>query len=152
MHPERGRLLFRTRSLHRRGNSLLGVFALAAAAPSVVQAYRHGWARDKLALAFFYGASYGAVALLGLRQVAFYENGIFLPQEASGPRPRFVPWISIERYHWEDDILTVVPSSSILSTGGGEPLTGGSVKVPQDRRVEVENLLARSGIKASTPV
>ena len=54
-----------------------------------------------------------------------------------------MPWNSIERYHWEGDVLTVIPGTSILRTGGGEPLTGGSVKVPLDRRAEVENLLAR---------
>jgi hypothetical protein len=144
MHAERGRLLFRTRSLHRRGNYVVQALALVAAAPWVVEAYRHGWQADKLIMAAIYALMFGSVALLGLRQVAFYENGIYFPQEPSGSKPRFVPWNSIERYHWEGDVLTVVPGISVLSTGGGEPLTGGSVKISLEHRAEVERLLTRA--------
>jgi hypothetical protein len=144
MHPERGGLLFRTRSLNRRGSSLLAALIVVVVAPAYVTAYRHKWEAGELVPAIMYTVFYFLLASLGLRQVAFYENGIYFPQEPSGPRPRFVAWNSIERYHWDSDLLTVIPGTSILKSGGGAPLTGGSVKVPPDRRAEVENLLART--------
>lgn len=143
MHPERGALLFRTRSLHRRGNALVSAISVLASVPWVLDSYRLGWRRDKLLLGVLYAVMFGAAALVGLRGVGFYENGISFPQEPAGPRPRFVPWSAIERYHWDGDILTVVAAASVLSTGGGEPLTGGSVKVAPSQRAEVERLLAR---------
>ena len=42
----------------------------------------------------------------------------------------------------DQDVLTIVPESSILSGGsGGAPIIGGSVRIPTGRRVQVENLL-----------
>lgn len=43
---------------------------------------------------------------------------------------------------WEGDVLTVVPSPTLIA--GGKPLTGGSVKVPKARRAEVERLQAQA--------
>jgi hypothetical protein len=88
-------------------------------------------------------AGYGLSFLLS-RKVQFYENGIHFPQEPSGGRARFIAWPQIDRFYWEDDVLTIVPASSVLSSGGGGgvPLLGGSVRISMARRVQVENLLA----------
>lgn len=143
LHPERGRLLFRLKNRSRGGDYLVAALAVLCGIPWLIEAYRHAWSLDRVLLALAYPLMFGAASALGRRQVAFYENGIFFPQEPSGARQRFIPWTAIERYHWDGDVLAVVPSSSILSTGSAEPLTGGSIKVPLSRRVEAENLLAR---------
>ncbi len=74
---------------------------------------------------------------------AVYENGIQFPSDASNGRGRFIAWPEVERYHWDGDILTVVPTASVI--GGaelGRPLLGGAVRIPPGKRVQMENLLA----------
>ena len=100
--------------------------------------HRHDW------WIVLYFVGWGVTFLMG-RRVSFYENGIYFPQDPSGGRARFIAWRDLERFHWDGDLLTVVPPSSLLAGGGGDvgmPVLGGSVHVPAAKRVEVENLLA----------
>jgi hypothetical protein len=59
-------------------------------------------------------------------------------------RRRFIAWPQIERFHWDGDVLTVVPFTSFLMGCGsiGRPVLGGSIRVPAGQRVQVENLLS----------
>jgi hypothetical protein len=58
------------------------------------------------------------------RKVAFCENGSHFPQEPSGPRARFIAWPHIERFYWDDDVLTIMPASSLLRGGGRSARVG----------------------------
>lgn len=142
MDTPRGRLLFTTRSLTRWLAYLLVVVAAIAIGASFLEAYIKFW-NIKTLVAAILAALLGAADIFRrLRYIKFYENGIFFPEEESDSKDRFIGWHEIARFSWEGDVLTVVPSP-ILTTGG-EPLTGGSVKVPKARRAEVERLLAQA--------
>lgn len=69
------------------------------------------------------------------RKGSVYENGILLP----GTQNRFIAWSQIERFHWDGDILTIIPASPIM--GGG-----GDLRVPADKRAQMESLLAKSAV------
>jgi hypothetical protein len=49
------------------------------------------------------------------RRVSVYQNGIHLPADSSDARSRFVAWSQVERFHWDGDILTIVPTSSVMA-------------------------------------
>jgi len=139
-HTERGKLLFRVAAGKPRERNIWAVVAITVAIVYAYEAYkehRSDWGM----LIFFVG--YGLSFLLN-RKVDVYENGIHFPQEPSGGQTPFIAWPQIQRCYWDDDVLTIVPASSVLSSGGGGgvPLLGGSVRVPMARRVQVENLLA----------
>lgn len=119
--------------------------AILLTVPWIIDAYRHDWAMDKIAFAAIYLVLYGILALR-TRRMDFYESGIYFPGESSGLKPRFIAWSAIERFHWDGDSLTVVPGTSILSSGGEPPAAGGTVMIPTSRRAEVERLLARAAI------
>lgn len=143
MYEDRGRLLFRANGLWRGLGICAGWIALAFL--WIFDSGRHGWETMDMIIGVI-NLIYGGISVFSLvrsvRGVAFYEKGIFFPQEISGARARFIYWSAVERTHWDGDVLTVVPSTSVLSTGGGPRLSGGSVKVPRNRRAEVEQLLA----------
>lgn len=109
----------------------------------------HGWEAGDICLGALYALIFAVLVFRQIRGVVFYGNGVYFPGEPSGGNPRFIPWSAVERYHWDGDVLTVVPQSSILATGGAAPLAGGSVKVPQSRRAEVERLLAAVPLRHS---
>lgn len=141
MHAERGQLLFRTASLPRRSALLVILGWIGLALLWTYDSMRHGWDAGNLFLSGCYAVMCAVFIFRTLRGVLFYEKGVYFPNEPSGARARFIPWMAIERFHWDGDVLTVVPVSTILGTGGGAPLTGGSVRVPAGRRAEVERLL-----------
>ena len=140
MDAERGKLLFRVAAEKRPERNIWTIVAIALAIVYGYEAYREH--RSDWGMVIFF-AGYGLSFLLS-RKVAFYENGIHFPQEPSGPRARFIAWPQIERFYWDDDVLTIVPASSLLRGGGGEggPVLGGSVRIPIARRRQVETLLA----------
>ncbi len=142
MREERGALLFRTAILTPRTGLGIAAAWMVLAALWIFDSSRHGWDAGDVLVGVGYAVIFALFVIRAVRGVLFYEKGVFFPGEPSGGRPRFIPWSAVERYHWDGDVLTVVPQSSILATGGSAPLAGGSVKVPQSRRVEVERLLA----------
>jgi hypothetical protein len=139
MHAERGRLLFRLAAEKRPERLIWAIVAIALASFYAYEAYKEH--RSDWGMVIFF-VGYGLSFLLS-RKVGFYENGIYFPQEPSGGRTRFIAWPQIKRFYWDQDVLTIVPESSILSGGiGGVPIIGGSVRIPTGRRVQVENLLS----------
>ena len=140
MQAERGKLLFRVAAEKRPERNIWAIVAIGLAIVYAYEAYKEH--RSDWGMVIFF-AGYGLSFLLS-RKVQFYENGIHFPQEPSGGRARFIAWPQIQRFYWDDDVLTIVPASSVLSSGGGGgvPLLGGSVRIPMARRVQVENLLA----------
>ena len=139
MHAERRRLLFRVAAEKRPERFIWTIVAIAV---PIFYAYgTHKEHRSDWGMVIFF-AGYGISFLLS-RKVGFYENGIHFPQEPSGGRTRFIAWPQIKRFCWDQDVLTIVPESSILGGGsGGAPIIGGSVRIPTGRRVRVENLLS----------
>jgi hypothetical protein len=84
------------------------------------------------------------------RRVSIYQNGIHFPRDSSGAQSRFIAWSQVERFHWDGDVLTIVPTSSVI--GGselGRPLLGGAIRVPMNKRVQLENILAGLAGKSS---
>jgi hypothetical protein len=74
-----------------------------------------------------------------------YENGILFPGDTNADQVRFIRWSQIDRYHWAGDVLTIVPTSSVMGGADlGRQLLGGSARVPADKRGQIENLLAKS--------
>ena len=141
MRAERGKLLFRVAADQQLHRHIWAGVAAALAALFAYEGYREH-RTDWGSVIFF--AGYLLTALLS-RKVAFYENGIHFPEEPTGPRARFIAWGQIERFHWEGDVLTVVPTSSLLGRGAGsvgDLSRAGSVRVPTGRRVQLENLLS----------
>ena len=140
MHAERGKLLFRVTAEQQAQRAIWAVVATALATLFAYDAstkHRADWGT------VIFLAGYG-LSFLRSRKVLFCENGIYFPEDPSGPRARFIAWRQIERFHWDGDVLTVVPSSSLLGGAGSlsGPNTGGSVRVPTGRRIHVENLLS----------
>lgn len=140
MDTPRGRLLFTTNSVSRWLEYLLVVVGVIAIGGEFLTPYIKLWNTKALTAAILAALIGVAEILRRLRHIKFYENGIFFPDEESESKDGFIGWKDIARFHWEGDILTVVPSPAL--TAGGELLTGGSVKVPKARRAEVERLLA----------
>jgi hypothetical protein len=139
MHAERGRLLFRVAAENRQERFIWTIVAIALAIFYAYEAYKEH--RSDWGMVIFF-VGYGLSFLLS-RKVGFYEKGIHFPEEPSGGRTRFIAWPQIKRFYWDQDVLTIVPESSILSGGsGGAPIIGGSVRIPTGRRVQVENLLS----------
>jgi len=140
MHAERGKLLFRVAAEKRPERNIWTIVAIALAIVYGYEAYKEH--RSDWGMVIFF-AGYGLSFLLS-RKVAFYENGIHFPQEPSVPRARFIAWPQIERFYWDDDVLTIVPASSLLrgGGGGGGPVLGGSVRIPIAWRLQVVTLLA----------
>jgi hypothetical protein len=149
MHADRGKLLFRVNVDKRNNSALAGpqfqrlIWDGVACAMASVFAYDASTSHrvDWSALIFF--AGYG-LSFVRSRKVLFYENGIYFPEDPAGGQSRFIAWRQIERYHWDADVLTVMPATSLL--GGAGSLSGlyagGTVRVPTARRVQVENLLS----------
>jgi hypothetical protein len=95
-------------------------------------------------------ASNSMVVFFLQRRASIYENGIQLPANSSGSRGRFIAWSQVERFHWDGDVLTIVPTSSVMAGADLErPLIGGTVRIPASRRAQIENHLA-GGIQAPT--
>jgi len=139
---ERGALLFRVSPNRHRDQLLWLVAGLAFAAVVLIEArWRHKPLDSPLLfLAVFYTAMFFAQ-----RRAAVYENGIQLPADTSGARSRFILWSQLARFHWDGDVLTIVPTTAVM--GGAElerPLLGGSVRIPADRRGQVESILAKA--------
>jgi hypothetical protein len=141
MRAERGKLLFRVNAEQQLQRHIWAGVAAVLAALFAYEGYREH-RMDWGSVIFFVG--YLLTAMLS-RKVAFYENGIHFLEEPAGPRARFIAWGQIERFHWDGDVLTVVPTSSLLGPGAGaagDLSRAGSVRVPAGRRVQVENLLS----------
>lgn len=140
---ERGKLLFRVPSASReRSRIWLLILGLALAAMILGEAYwRHrpiNW--PMLVMAGGYTAMYFIT-----RRGSVYENGVLLPADTNAAQGRFIAWSQIERYHWDGDVLTIVPTSSVMGGADlGRPLLGGSARVPADKQAQVESLLAKS--------
>ena len=136
MNAKRGKLLFRVAAEKPREGSIWAIEAIGLAIVYAYGAYKEH--RSDWGMLIFF-AGYG-LSFLWNRKVEFYENGMQFPQQQGGG-PRFIAWPQIQRFYWDDDVLTIVPASSVLSNGGGVPVLGGSVRIPMARRVQVENLL-----------
>jgi len=137
---ERGALLFRVSPNRNRDQYLWLLAAIAMAVVILLVPWLEHRRMDS-ALPFF--AAFYAAMFFAQRRAAVYENGIQLPADTSGARGRFIAWPQVERFHWDGDVLTIVPTMSVM--GGqdlGRPLIGGSVRIPADKRVQIENLLA----------
>jgi hypothetical protein len=142
MHSERGTLLFKVAADRQPERYIWAVLAVCFAVVCAISVYReHG---SNLGMLIFFVA-YGLRFLVS-RKVVFYENGIHFPPDPSGARERFIAWPQVERFHWDGDVLTIIPSTSVLTSGGGSgasALAGGTLRIPAARRAEVENLLSR---------
>jgi hypothetical protein len=141
MHAERGKLLFRIKADKQPQRYLWLLGGVVLAGLWIYDAYRD---RRLDFVRIVLPILYVGLFLQKFRRVTFYENGIHFPAETSGAPPRFISWGEIERFHWDGDMLSIVPGSSLLSGGGanaGAPKVPGSVTVPLARRTEVENLL-----------
>ena len=67
----------------------------------------------------------------------------FISRRIPRAQSRFIAWSQVERFHWDGDILTIVPTSSVMAGSElGRPLLGGALRVPMNKRAQVENLLA----------
>lgn len=141
MHEERGALLFRAANASPWRSIAVALGWIAVSLLWAVDSARHGWDAMDVTVGVIYAGICIVYAVRSVRGVVFYEKGIYFPDEPSGARARFIPWNAVERFHWDGDILTLVPQTSILATGGATPLAGGSVKAPPERRVEIERLL-----------
>jgi hypothetical protein len=136
---ERGALLFRVSGYNQRYRYLWLLAGVSFAAVVLIEArWRHrapNWAL--LVLAAFY-----TVMFFVQGRAAVYQSGIHLPSDSSGARGRFIAWSQVERCHWDGDILTIVPTFSVMAGADlGRPLVGGSLRVPKDKRAQIENLL-----------
>lgn len=141
MHSERGKLLFKVAADRQTERYVWAVLAGCFAVICAISVYRKHWSNISM-LIFF--VAYG-LRFLGSKKVAFYENGMHFPPDPSGARERFITWPQVERFYWDGDVLTIIPSTSVLTSGGGSgpsALAGGTVHVPADRRAVVENLLS----------
>jgi hypothetical protein len=140
MHAQRGKLLFRVNADQQLQRYIWAGVAIILAASFAYQGHREH-RLDWGTVIFFVGC---CLSFLLSRKVIFYKNGIYFPQDPTGTRARFIAWQQIERFHWDGDVLTVVPALSLLGGAGSfsGPNTGGSVRVPTGRRVQVENLLS----------
>lgn len=142
MHSERGRLLFRVAAKKEP----LWIRVTAATLLVIAfgyQFFRRHW--DWYDMIFFTGF-FVLYFFRFFQGVAVYEKGIHFPQDQSGARARFVAWSQIDRFYWDGDVLTIVPSASILGGGGsfGTPVLGGALRIPPSRHTEVEKLLSAS--------
>jgi hypothetical protein len=140
---ERGALLFCVPDNWRSRNVWL-LFAVTVALVFLTEGlWLHRWSWDLLAMA----ATWGVMAFLQRRGAA-YEKGIQLPADNSGARSRFIARSQTERYHWDGDVLTIVPTSSVMSGADlGRPLLGGVLRVPSNKRSQLENFLVRGPAK-----
>jgi hypothetical protein len=139
---ERGALLFRVSEYNQRSRYLWLLAAVTFAAVFLMEArWRHrdpNWAL--LVLAAFY-----TVMFFVQGRAEVYKSGIHLPSDSSGARGRFIAWSQAERFHWDEDVLTIVPTSSVMAGADlGRPLVAGSLRLPKDKRAQIENLLGGS--------
>jgi hypothetical protein len=137
---ERGALLFRVSANRNRDQYLWLLAGLAIAAVIlIVPRLEH----RRLDSPWPFLAAFYAAMFFVQRRSAVYENGIQLPADTSGARSRFIAWSHVERFHWDGDILTIVPTMSVMAGADlGRPLLGGSIRVPANKRAQMENLLA----------
>jgi len=141
MHSERGKLLFKIAAEKQHERYVWAVLAVCYAVICAISVSRKHWSNIGM-LIFF--VAYGLRFFVS-RKVEFYENGMHFPPDPSGARERFITWRQIERFHWDGDVLTIIPSTSVLTSGGGSgpsALAGGTVRIPADKRATVENLLS----------
>ncbi|MGO4885309.1 MAG: hypothetical protein ACLP59_31460 [Bryobacteraceae bacterium] len=138
---QRGALLFRITANNKRDRYSWLLAGLALATVILIEArQRHSSPNSAL---LFLAAFYLAMFLLQ-RRVSVYENGIHFPANSSGARGRFIAWTQVARFHWDGDMLTIVPSDSVRAGADiGRALVGGAVRVPTNKRAQMENLLAR---------
>ena len=110
--PERGALLFRASADNTRSRYLWLSLGLGfAAVISILAVSSHkppNWLL--LVMAAIYVAMF-----FTQRRVSVYQNGIHLPADSSDARSRFVAWSQVERFHWDGDILAIVPTSSVMA-------------------------------------
>ncbi|MGA2134151.1 MAG: hypothetical protein ABSH50_17805 [Bryobacteraceae bacterium] len=139
----RGKLLFKAPSIGTRSRYFWAIWAFVMALLFV-----ESWALHRstnwLGICFF--MAYGVVFSLS-RRAGIYESGIRLPARFDS-RGRFIPWSQIERFHWDGDILAIQFSATLAGTNFGNPLNGGAIRVPDDQRAQVEQLLAQSKTRA----
>jgi hypothetical protein len=140
---ERGKLLFRVPPAGREHSRIwLLILGLAFAAVILVEAY---WRHRPINWPLLVMAGCYTTIYFIQRRGSVYENGILLPADTNSAQGRFISWAQIERYHWDGDVLTIVPTSSMMAGADlGRPLLGGSARVPADKRPQMEGLLAKS--------
>ena len=138
MRPQRGKLLFRIPPEYRlNGYTLAAITAALAIVPTIL-ALRGDPAEWGMAVLF---ACY-SIRFFLFNWFGFYEEGIQFPEDYFGKTGRFLLWSQIERFYWEDDTLTVVPTASLLGGASSTlPLSGGSIPIPPPKRPRVEDLL-----------
>ncbi len=136
---ESGALLFRISADNQRSRYLWLLAGVTFAAVVLIEAR---WRHRPLDWALPFLAAFYTVMFFVQRRASVYQNGIHLPADSSGARGRFIAWSQVERFHWDGDVLTIVPTSSVIAGADlGRPLLGGSIRVPKDKRAQIENLL-----------
>jgi hypothetical protein len=136
---ERGELLFHVSVDNRRSRYLWLLAGVTLAAVFLIEARLRNRTPD-WALPFL--AAFYTVMFVVQRRASVYQNGIHLPADSSGARGRYIAWSQVERSHWDGDVLTIVPTSSVMEGADlGRPLLGGSLRVPKDKRAQLEALL-----------
>lgn len=135
---EPGKLLFRVKANHTENRLLYVLLSLAFATLGLAQPYlRHrppNWGLVSLALVYL-------LPVFVRGRGAVCENGIRLPDARAFLRTSFIAWSQIERYHWDGDVVTIVPAFSAFSGLDHLP-SGGSARVPPDRKAQLEGILA----------
>jgi hypothetical protein len=118
MPQEPGRVLFWATIVRDRDESNwwvgLGILAVSSYA---FNGYSHHRGPTAILLAVILGSAPFFLRFMSAK-IAFFENGIDLPKHSSGAPPRFVSWQEIERFHWDGDLLTLVPVSSLMNGFG----------------------------------
>ena len=71
-------------------------------------------------------------------KIKMFENGIEIPPGKDTNGMRFLNWIQIDRYSWDDNRLILHGTQSVLSGG---PVEGCTVNIPGSSRPRVDELL-----------
>src|SRR5271166_4528218 len=122
---ERGPLLFRVSADNTQSRYLWLFLGLGFAALIVILALSSHKAPNwpMLVMAAIYVAMF-----FTQRRASIYQNGIHLPADSSGARGRFIAWSQLDRFYWDGDVLTIVPTTSVMAGADlGRPLLGGAV-------------------------
>jgi hypothetical protein len=137
---ERGALLFRISADNKREGYLWLLAGVTFAAVVLIEAR---WRHRPIDSGFLFFAVFYTAMFFLQRRASVYQNGIQLPSDSSGARSRFIAWSQVERFHWDGDVLTIVPTTSMMAGADlGRPLLGGALRVPASKRAQMENLLA----------
>jgi hypothetical protein len=112
------------------------LIAIAATVVFVVWRWTFEGSSHSWGLLVFWVCYFMAFALPS--PLRFYEKGVWYIQSPVSMRPGFVPWVQIERYRFEGDLLILTGTESTLKGG---PVKGGVFHLRRDARSQLEPIL-----------